>query len=110
MPQVMVPLSVVCLAPFMQAPVLQLGYTVGGGGELGGPAAAVASASLDLPVVATKFCQPVEVPRDVFITRWAQVRCLAGSNGAVVAEGSGAGRGGAVLFCTSSIRAAGQGR
>lgn len=63
----MVPLSVACTAPFMQPPVLQLGYTPGAGGH-------AASCTLDLPVVVTKFCQPVEVPRDVFATRWAQVR------------------------------------
>ncbi|GAB4815001.1 hypothetical protein N2152v2_002047 [Parachlorella kessleri] len=64
--QVMVPVSVVCSAPFMQPPALQLGYTVA-------ETAQVASVTLDLPVVVTKFCQPVEVPRDVFTTRWNQV-------------------------------------
>lgn len=62
----MVPLSVACLAPFTQPPVLQLGYSVAASGQS-------ASVTLDLPVVATKFCQPVDVPQDVFATRWAQV-------------------------------------
>lgn len=61
------PLSVTLLAPSLETPVLQLGYAApGAGGSL--------SASLRLPLLPTKFCQPVEVPREVFALRWGQVR------------------------------------
>lgn len=64
--QVMVPISVQCLAPFSVCPVMQLGYTLAGSQQY-------ASCTLKLPMVITKFCQPVDVPRDVFNTRWNQV-------------------------------------
>lgn len=64
--QVVVPLSVACSAPFTRPPVLQLGYTLAGSGQ-------VASVTLDLPVVLTKFCTPVEVPRVMFAAKWEQV-------------------------------------
>ena len=61
-----VPLTVACLAPFTSAPELQLGYTVEGG-------AGSVARTLALPLVPTKFCQPVDVPADVFRMRWSQV-------------------------------------
>lgn len=64
--QVQVNLSATCLVPFTATPQLQLGYTVPGTGQ-------VLSRTLDLPLVATKFCQPVEVPPAVFAQRWQQV-------------------------------------
>lgn len=64
--QVQVPLTATCLAPFTATPLVQLGYTVPGTGQ-------VLSRGLELPLVATKFCQPVEVPPAVFAQRWQQV-------------------------------------
>lgn len=66
--QVQVSLSATCLAPFLATPAVQLGYSVPGTGQ-------VLSRSLDLPLVATKFCAPppVEVPAPVFAQRWQQV-------------------------------------
>ena len=60
------PLSVACSAPFTRPPVLQLGYTVA-------DTAQVASVTLDLPVVLTKFCKPAQVSRDLFSAMWDQV-------------------------------------
>lgn len=60
------PLSVTLLAPSLETPALQLGYSLPGTGGL--------NAALRLPLLPTKFCQPVEVPRDVFTLRWGQVR------------------------------------
>ena len=68
--QVQLSLDVTCLTPFTRPPVLQLGYTVVGGPFGGG---AVMARTLDLPLVVTKFCTPMEVPVAVFTTRWAQV-------------------------------------
>lgn len=66
--QVQLPLEATCLTPFTRPPVLQLGYSIAGsGGE------STMARTLDLPLVVTKFCAPVEVPTPVFTTRWAQV-------------------------------------
>ena len=65
--QVQLPLEATCLAPFVRPPVIQLGYTLGGG-----PGGSMAR-TLTLPLVTTKFCTPVEVPAAVFTARWAQV-------------------------------------
>lgn len=64
--QVQVPLTATCLAPTAAAPVLQLGYAVPSTRQ-------VLSCGLELPLVATKFCAPVEVPPAVFTQRWQQV-------------------------------------
>ena len=66
--QVQLPLEATCLTPFTRPPVLQLGYSIAGSGGLG-----TMARTLDLPLVITKFCAPVEVPTSVFTTRWAQV-------------------------------------
>jgi hypothetical protein len=84
--QVQVPLSAACLAPFLATPVVQLGYAVPSTGQ-------VLSRSLELPLVATKFCAPVEVPPSVFTQRWQQVAGPPLKAG--VALGGGATRGGA---------------
>lgn len=64
--QVQLPLEATCTAPFIRPVVLQLGYTVAGVGS-------TMARTLDLPLVVTKFCTPVDVPPSVFTTRWAQV-------------------------------------
>ncbi|GAB4816915.1 hypothetical protein N2152v2_003961 [Parachlorella kessleri] len=64
--EVVLPLSVACSAPFMRPPVLHLGYTVAGTSQ-------AASITLDLPVVLTKFCMPMEVSLDLFNAKWDQV-------------------------------------
>jgi AP-2 complex subunit alpha len=66
--QVQLPLEATCLTPFTRPPVLQLGYSIAGSGGQG-----TMARTLDLPLVVTKFCAPVEVPTAVFTTRWAQV-------------------------------------
>jgi AP-2 complex subunit alpha len=66
--QIQLPLEATCLTPFTRPPVLQLGYSIAGSGGLG-----TMARTLDLPLVVTKFCAPVEVPASVFTTRWAQV-------------------------------------
>jgi AP-2 complex subunit alpha len=66
--QVQLPLEATCLTPFTRPPVLQLGYSIAGSGGHG-----TMARTLDLPLVVTKFCAPVEVPTSVFTTRWAQV-------------------------------------
>jgi AP-2 complex subunit alpha len=66
--QVQLPLEATCLTPFTRPPVLQLGYSIAGSGGQG-----TMARTLDLPLVVTKFCAPVEVPTSVFTTRWAQV-------------------------------------
>ena len=59
-----VPLNVTCLAPFLAAPRIDLGYTLESGQAL--------SQSLPLPLVPAKFCVPptASVPRDAFFQRW----------------------------------------
>ena len=59
-------LSVTCLAPFLQPPSLQLGYTLPSSGQ-------TLARTLQLPLLVTKFSQPVEVPQQVFTLRWGQV-------------------------------------
>lgn len=66
--QVQLPLEATCLTPFTRPPVLQLGYSIAGSSGEG-----TMARTLDLPLVVTKFCAPVEVPTAVFTTRWAQV-------------------------------------
>lgn len=58
-----VPLMVACTAPFLSAPRVQLGYTLG---------KQVVSQSLALPVITPKFCTPPDasVPREAFFQRW----------------------------------------
>lgn len=60
-PQVQV--MAACLAPFLAAPRIHLGYSLDGH---------TMSQSLPLPVVVTKFCTPPEaaVPREAFFQRW----------------------------------------
>lgn len=60
------PLTATCLAPAAATPLLQLGYSVPSTGQL-------LSRSLELPLVATKFCHAVDVPPAVFAQRWQQV-------------------------------------
>lgn len=64
--QVQITLLATCVVPSSRPPVLQLGYSLPGGmGTL--------ARTLDLPLVPTKFCQPVDIPSTVFTTRWSQV-------------------------------------
>ena len=58
-----VPLAVVCLAPFLAAPQIQLGYSVG---------RHAMSQALALPLVVPKFCTPpsMAISREAFFERW----------------------------------------
>ncbi len=58
-----VPLLVACIAPFLSAPRVQIGY---------GLAGQVVNQSLALPVITPKFCTPPDaaVPREAFFQRW----------------------------------------
>ena len=64
MPQVA--LQVLCVAPFLRVPTVQLGY-----GVLG----QTLSQSLNLPLSVGKFCTPpgAPVPRDAFFGRWRAI-------------------------------------
>lgn len=64
--QVLVPLEAVCLSSFTSLPFLQMGYTLVGG-------ASRLAITLTLPLPVTKFCQPVDIPPSIFMTRWGQV-------------------------------------
>lgn len=64
--QVQVSLAVTCLQPCITPPSLQVGYVLPSTGQ-------AVSRSLALPLFVAKFCQPVEVPRQVFAMRWDQV-------------------------------------
>lgn len=54
---------VACTAPFLSAPRMQLGYTLG---------RQVVNQNLPLPVITPKFCTPPDasVPREAFFQRW----------------------------------------
>lgn len=81
--QMLVTLAATCVAPFLRPPVLQIGYSCGVGtdtlhGGMHGPHGIESNKgsmarTLDLPLIPTKFCQPVDIPASVFSTRWAQV-------------------------------------
>jgi hypothetical protein len=64
--QMLIQLEATCLAPFRQPPQLQLGYRLASTGQS-------LAITLELPLGVSKFCQPVEVPSEVFRSRWAQV-------------------------------------
>ncbi len=72
--QIQVPLNVTCLAPFLAAPRIDLGYTFSG---------QPVSRSLPLPLTAAKFCMPpsTSVPREAFFQRW---RALDGERAAIL--------------------------
>ena len=58
-----VPLAVACLAPFLAAPQIHLGYSVG---------RHAMGQTLPLPLVVTKFCTPpsMAISREAFFERW----------------------------------------
>lgn len=58
-----VPLAVACLAPFLAAPQMHLGYSAG---------RHAMSRTLALPLVVAKFCTPPSAPisREAFFERW----------------------------------------
>lgn len=76
--QMLVSLVATCVAPFLRPPVLQIGYSCGIGTDIGQghPTESTKTSmarTLDLPLIPTKFCQPVDIPASVFSTRWSQV-------------------------------------
>ncbi|KAK9841331.1 hypothetical protein WJX74_004023 [Apatococcus lobatus] len=67
--QIQVPLMVACVSTFLDAPRLQISYTLASGQQC--------NQSLRLPLTVNKFCRAPEnaIPADMFFTRW---RTLAG--------------------------------
>jgi AP-2 complex subunit alpha len=63
--QIMLQSTWACLLPYNTLPVLQIQYLTSGGESM--------ARSLKLPTPVTKFCSPVTIPENVFITRWNQV-------------------------------------
>ncbi|KAI8103939.1 hypothetical protein M9435_006465 [Picochlorum sp. BPE23] len=63
--QIMLQSTWACLLPYNTLPVLQIQYLTSGGESM--------ARSLKLPTPVTKFCSPVTIPANVFITRWNQV-------------------------------------
>lgn len=61
-----VPLMVACVAPFLAAPRVQIGYSLGG---------QIVNQNLALPAVASKFCTPPDAPvaKEAFFQRWRAV-------------------------------------
>lgn len=54
---------VACVAPFLAAPQVQIGYTIG---------KQTVNQNLQLPLVVAKFCTPPDapVPKEAFFQRW----------------------------------------
>lgn len=65
-----VPLMVACVSSFLEAPRLQISYTLASGQQC--------NQNLRLPLTVNKFCRAPEnaIPADMFFTRW---RSLAGA-------------------------------
>lgn len=63
--QVLFNTSWTCLLPYNSLPELQIQYVNSNGESL--------ARSLELPIVCSKFCKPVNIPVDVFSKRWNQV-------------------------------------
>lgn len=63
--QIQISCSFTCIAPYRTFPILQCNYVNAYGDAM--------ARSLDLPISIAKFMKPVNIPSNVFETRWSQV-------------------------------------